>query len=457
MMNWRQFLIRWSKDLMGTELSAQVIPPPDSPDWLGFPPATKNEISELEHRLGVLLPPSYKAFLSTTNGWRQTTFAINKIRPATEVEWFKVENEQWVEIYSESGSTLKNKQYFDYNQGAGASDYRAKHMKSLLQISDVHDGVYLLNPEVVTPDGEWEAWFFANWIPGAMRFPSFAHLMLHEYQMFAQQQKVNYTGFELPVLSIPAPDILRIPAKRIHKNKPKSPALEILLEQLRTPDEKQRLKVIRTLGGKLKGRNGTDPKPHLVPLLNDLYYTSPDFNVRAMCVSFLTELAPDGEPPKPLLDALSDPEPGVVLAGIFALTYFPNPHALEPLCIFIDSSINVLFAESAMSQLGQIGDERAVPTLARVLLDIDNKFDQSFGTAAIALAGCGNKGFEVLEKAVTHNDARIRFAAVVGLDVSGDPRAFATLDKMKNDPDPKVKQRANYRTGKFLLYQNRNL
>ena len=32
-----------------------------------------------------------------------------------------------------------------------------------------HLSHFLLNPEIRTADGEWEAWVFANWFPGARR------------------------------------------------------------------------------------------------------------------------------------------------------------------------------------------------------------------------------------------------------------------------------------------------
>ena len=37
--------------------------------------------------------------------------------------------------------------------------------------------VILLNPAIVFPNGEWEAIFFANWIPGNCRFRSFRELV----------------------------------------------------------------------------------------------------------------------------------------------------------------------------------------------------------------------------------------------------------------------------------------
>ena len=83
-------------------------------------------------------------------------------------------------------------------------------MGSLVQVSDVGDGVYLLNPEAVTPDGEWEAWFFANWVPGARRYPSFAHLMRDEYLTFVRQNQVRVRRTGLPRLAVPGPEVPRV-------------------------------------------------------------------------------------------------------------------------------------------------------------------------------------------------------------------------------------------------------
>src|SRR3954451_19134731 len=104
MIDWPTFMTRWSTQLMTTQLAGRVAPPPDSPDWLGYAPATDDEIADLERRLCLLLPPSYDAFLRTSNGWRRTTSFIGRIRPAAEVNWFRIENESWADIYAEAGS-----------------------------------------------------------------------------------------------------------------------------------------------------------------------------------------------------------------------------------------------------------------------------------------------------------------------------------------------------------------
>ncbi|MER6977287.1 hypothetical protein [Streptomyces carpinensis] len=48
--------------------------------------------------------------------------------------------------------------------------------------------VYLLNPCVVTSDGEWEAWYLAHWLPGAVRYRSFWDLMNDEYKSFRDER-----------------------------------------------------------------------------------------------------------------------------------------------------------------------------------------------------------------------------------------------------------------------------
>jgi cell wall assembly regulator SMI1 len=335
--------------LMQSSLAADIDPPPDSTDWLGFEPATKREIQDLEQRLGVALPPSYKGFLQVSNGWMRTTRFIGRIRPVEEVDWFRIENKQWVDVYSQAGSEKPEEEYYVYTP-EGAADHRAEHMASLLQISDVDDGVYLLNPMAVTPDGEWEAWFLANWVPGAVRFPSFAHLMVREYCSFAELETVDLTDMRLPQLDVALPEVPRtsvIEGLKPPDREGKS-YIEALIQEMRTPDERVRAKAVKALAGSLAGRPSATRQPDVVEPLTDLFYSSADANVRSVCVQALTELAGDGKAPTPLIDALSDAVPGVVLSGIFALEYFPDSRALEPLCRFVQSRRNVLFSENAI-------------------------------------------------------------------------------------------------------------
>ncbi len=440
MLDWHEFLAQWSKDLWASGLAKQIVPPPASPDWLGFPPATYDEIGDLENRLGLTLPPSYRAFLKVSNGWQRTNFFISHIRPTSGVDWFRVENENWVDIFSEQGDDHEDAKYFQYTID-GAEGHRAAHMKFLLQISDVGDGVYLLNPEAVTPDGEWEAWFFANWVPGASRYPSFAHLMLSEYRSFAQVEGVDISSGKLPLLEVPNSRVARVKAKRRRKQPSRALTLEALVVKMGSPNAGERDAAIMAFAGKLKGRFRAVRRPDLVSPICELYYSSVEPSVRGVCVQALTEIADDAAAPKPLFDALTDDHPSVILAGICALNYFPNPQALGPLCHFIESRANAVYNENAMHALAEMRDPRAVATLAAVLLDTQTPFAQNIGTAAVALARCGTSGFDALVAAMGHGDARVRRAVVVGLDCSNDPRARRFLDQMESDPDPDVRER----------------
>ena len=40
--------------------------------------------------------------------------------------------------------------------------------------------VILLNPKVISADGEWQTYFLANWIPGARPYRSFADFVTDE-------------------------------------------------------------------------------------------------------------------------------------------------------------------------------------------------------------------------------------------------------------------------------------
>ena len=75
-----------------------------------------------------------------------------------------------------------------YGETQDSVRFRVEYLESALEVSDIGDSaIFLLNPKVVTPDGEWEAWFFGNWLPGASRYRSFAELMEAEYQTFHER------------------------------------------------------------------------------------------------------------------------------------------------------------------------------------------------------------------------------------------------------------------------------
>ena len=143
--------------------------------WFGYPGATSDEISQLENRLKVILPPSYREFLTFTNGWADClTYYIGHVNNTDEIDWFALREPDWCSIWQ--NSTIRT----------DIVTFNPKHVPATPQISDTYDGaVLLLNPNVIDQNGEWEAWFLANWIvEEPRRFSSFWELMQNMYEEF---------------------------------------------------------------------------------------------------------------------------------------------------------------------------------------------------------------------------------------------------------------------------------
>lgn len=142
--------------------------------WLGYPPATDAQIAATEKRLGLTLPPSYKSFLKVSNGWRAIDQFINRLWPVEEIDWLATTDPETVEVWEDAST-------------GGDILYESKYIASTIQISDreyAGTAMYLLNPKVVSPTGEWEAWFFSHWNPGATIYPSFWEMMQAQYNTF---------------------------------------------------------------------------------------------------------------------------------------------------------------------------------------------------------------------------------------------------------------------------------
>lgn len=196
--NWREFLTNWTKQLLEFDANLASEYPTEAREtgWLGYSGATEEQIQAAEKRLNVKLPNSYREFLKATNGWQEAGLFIHKLWSVEEIEWYASRHQDLIDAWIAGRSSgfglaaleeVPDREYFVYGSEQNPYVLRDEYLQTALEIADDDysgDGVCLLNPKVVFNDGEWEAWFFAAWIPGARRYKSFKEMLLGEYQIF---------------------------------------------------------------------------------------------------------------------------------------------------------------------------------------------------------------------------------------------------------------------------------
>jgi hypothetical protein len=233
--DWRSFLRNFSKALLADEDIRSKAPPEVVEScWLGFEAASELDIQQAEARLGVRLPPSYRSFLRVSNGWRHVSHFIDRLLPTFEIRWFSENNQDWIDAYvgpSRGLPYLSDEEYLVYGDGQDPCKFRVEYLQTTLEISGVGDSaVYLLNPHTITPDGEWEAWSFANWYPGAYRFRSFADLLERDYKSLLHAARLAALPVDEDALVQAALPILR-ELVMIHRLEPADAAMEYMMRK----------------------------------------------------------------------------------------------------------------------------------------------------------------------------------------------------------------------------------
>jgi hypothetical protein len=196
--NWKEFLTQWSKGVLSTELERAFPSEIRASGWIGYPGATEAQIAWAEARLKTTLPLSYREFLKVANGWPMVAPLLGRFWSTEEIEWLATRRssliEDWMmgqELYGQI-EPVSDEEYFVYGKEQDSISMRVEYLRSALEISDfdARDGaIYLLNPQVVTPEGEWEAWYLASWLPGATRYCSFWEMMQAEYESFLDSRE----------------------------------------------------------------------------------------------------------------------------------------------------------------------------------------------------------------------------------------------------------------------------
>lgn len=185
MVDWQPFLTELNHVLLTSKVSSHVSDPIRKSGWLGFPPATESQIFALEQKLNRALPPSYRQFLLITNGWTLLSLGIGRLWAVEDIAWFSERNSDVIEALE-----------------AIDLDYVGL-LRVGLEVSEFTDGEgFLLNPDVVDDDGEWQAVRLFDTDPPES-YANFWDLMQVEFQRLKVSMAIAPGHFGRTV-SIPA-------------------------------------------------------------------------------------------------------------------------------------------------------------------------------------------------------------------------------------------------------------
>jgi HEAT repeat protein len=447
---WKDLLKRWSEEIIESgEFEDELPPEVAASGWLGHPAATEAEIAAAEKRLGTTFPPSYREFLQITNGWRMTTGFIERLRPAAEVQWFSSENQATIDAWMSAGGSdaVPDEEYLVYGDEA-FQPLRAEYLQTALAVSDYGDGIYMLNPQTVTPEGEWEAWFFAHWIPGADRYRSFSELMAaeHEHYLYAlKSSRGEATPRAASSLGVDAEDLdgllaaLQKPAHRVdalqalgnlRDRRAFEPVLSIFQDS--RVDLFTRASAARTLG-ELRDLRAVQPLLdtfRLTPTdMSDLQFASMLGSATGRAGAALDDLL--GSITIQDMIAALEPMLGTGMAQHVQQTLTPEA---------VGQGMSEQLSYAARQGLLALGDE-ALPALFDALHDPDPNVRRE--VASLLCHVRGHPGvFERLVVAFEDPDPAVRSAVAANIEQLFDSRAVDPLLQALGDPDSTVRARA---------------
>jgi hypothetical protein len=192
--DWRRLMQEWNVDVLERipdDMFGEIEASLREEAWLGFPAASEEEVASAESRIGAPLPASYRGFLGYTNGWRRLDATIERLLPAHEIARFIERDREAVLAWTEGAEldqtpTVPDEVYFTYGAQQDVASLRVEYLSTSILVGE-GDAYVLLIPEVQTAPEECEAWVLASWLPGAQRFRSFADLMRHIHDQFAEE------------------------------------------------------------------------------------------------------------------------------------------------------------------------------------------------------------------------------------------------------------------------------
>jgi hypothetical protein len=204
-MNWRDFLIRWQEVLFSAANADDVLlVEARTLGWQAHPGATEEGLWCAEERLGLALPPSYRAFLRASNGWRPFEPFLPRLFSVRELAWYTPYNPCRKTPEDLAGAHVTGMPSLDdqvccNDRGLSAADWVLDLEMALLVSEPVSsdDVVVLLHPNRSDASGEWEASFFLLWCGRGDRYRSFQELMLAQHARFQMHARYAPMGITL--------------------------------------------------------------------------------------------------------------------------------------------------------------------------------------------------------------------------------------------------------------------
>lgn len=131
-------------------------------NWIGYEPASNEDIEKLEKRLGISLPQEFIEFLKITNGFQ----AANGVEPSfcstDKIDFLKNVDADLYEIWVETGNLESGNK-----------------MKTAIKVGGYDEEQYFF---LIPPSDEnknWEYWVFAAWAPGETVYNSMQEYFLN--------------------------------------------------------------------------------------------------------------------------------------------------------------------------------------------------------------------------------------------------------------------------------------
>ncbi|MFD0339631.1 SMI1/KNR4 family protein [Streptomyces sp. NPDC127117] len=185
--NWHEFLGRWQKEWVPREEDDENEDGGQAVAPLGRPGADEAAIAAAEERLGRRLPPSYREFLSASDGWHVDQMAgIYQLGGAADIGWFQDPYDMTPMYEEHLGDNPREEDVL-----------LAGMWQRALRLETDSDMSYaLLDPGDSDQDGEWALYVYKGWggeLPD--RYPSFRAYMEAMYRGF-HSVRVERPDFE---------------------------------------------------------------------------------------------------------------------------------------------------------------------------------------------------------------------------------------------------------------------